>query len=230
MNLEREFHSLRGVLGLDLLALFYRHYWRDNGRWIPLNVQPARIIEHESRMKHIFDHVVQICPHYILLETIAEMLCISPDELGKMEHFCGHVSISQNDDRYCGIGEKRLGFYKIPISCCRVLHDMLGLCINFLKSEEPEPIFVDSQSTAEKIEEAGALLLSWKEFKTSQTMHGVLLKSIPTVFPTRPAKKDRAAVAKFLEQILSRLKEQVTGSEDELLWGGLRCVQAPKLD
>lgn len=219
MKLRREFLTLYGIMQSFL-----------NGKWYPKNIQPKYPLEADFKVKFQVERgKIGICPHYTLLEVIAEMLYVTPEEFQEIKQFCGYTETPIMVDGPYGRHGEIGGASQEPVTCCRALHDMLGVCIGILQTVEPPPINVDIHASREYLQEAQANIAKWRQFKEGQCVYEELSESISRLFPTLPFGGWDETV-KSLTTIQARLEEQVTGDTDNMygiLWKPV-CVQAPQ--
>ena len=224
-----------GILG-KRIQLYKRAMGLD-GKWIDFNIQPARPVNFKSvNVKNSsldpeeIRKKVNICPHYVLLEMIAEILGIGGLELSEFSNFCGvfvdRIMVGDSRGRHLEEG----GVEKNPVSFCMTLYFLLDEALNLAKTETPQDLIFNSKSSADEVDMASAVIESWKSYLIGRELLKVWRENVPQVI--QMSNSGDGEIIKMVEVLHSRLKEQVIGNEagNTIIFSVILCPVAPKYD
>ncbi|MDP2934502.1 MAG: hypothetical protein Q8N59_01930 [bacterium] len=214
----------------DFLSIFQMGGVGTFGRnWRNKNIQPERkIIETESVLgRGKYD----ICPHYQLIETCAEIMGISPTTLLNFKFFCGIILKEDTVGGGCFGHSRFFSQNHIPFTSCFAIMYILEEAVKLAKSEKPAEIKISLRPTKEEVEKVNSYAVGEKKYNHGRQIIALWARTVPRTLRIRKhySKKDLILTA---ETLILSLKTQVVGdlnlSDVSLIHRSPICPVAPK--
>lgn len=168
------------------LTLFENHAKRmlsvkglANYRWWDVNMQPERFYNpHKNKGKG-----KNICPHYELLETAAEILMVKPEEFSVYENFCGKYVNTEDLKRPIIDRGHSLSGSDLDFAACDALSLIFGTIIGYLQAERPSGITINGTLSLEELKNAKTIIVEWERYKMGKEMLDMLTHTLFRVTP-----------------------------------------------
>lgn len=169
---------LKNFLGLSLLeesvkrALTFSQ--ASYGGWLDRNAQTRRFDDLPENKRKL----IGLCPHYALLETVAEILLIKPEEFATHEKFCGFF-VSADAGRFPSYGHSR--DYNLVITACNTLDLILATALQYVQMEKPCELSVGEKTSWEDLEKSKGTIAQWVNYQTGKKIMEAWKISLPQV-------------------------------------------------